>query len=139
MQHSITVNTNQVTLRWYRAAVVYLVIAVTMGAVMGAQENFLLRTVHSHLNLVGWVTLALMGLIYQQWPQLGSNRLATVQFWLHNAGLAIMAGGLTALLSGYPAAKVLVAIGSTVVAIAVGIFAINMTRGARAATADSIA
>jgi hypothetical protein len=45
-------------IRCIRIAGVYLLIGMVMGIVMGATENFALRPVHAHLNLLGWVGLA---------------------------------------------------------------------------------
>ena len=59
---------------------------------MGASGDHVLIPVHAYCNLLGWASLALIGLIYRQFPVAGSSRLATVQFWLHNVGsLAAMA------------------------------------------------
>jgi hypothetical protein len=113
-------------LAWFRAAVIYLLVAVAIGIAMGVRDDFALRSVHSHLNLLGWVSLALMGLIYQQMPQLGSNRLAKSQFWLHNLGLAGMAAGLSAKLQGLPLADPLLGTGSVALAVAVLLFALNI-------------
>lgn len=42
-------------------------------------SRFLLAPAHAHLNLVGWVTLTLYGLIHHAYPALGGARLAAVQ------------------------------------------------------------
>ena len=115
-----------IALAWFRAAVVYLLIAVALGVTMGAHSDFAMRSVHSHLNLLGWVSLALMGLIYQQLPQLGARPLAKWQFRLHNCGLAGMAAGLAAKAHGLSSGDQLVGVGSIVLAVAVLIFALNI-------------
>jgi hypothetical protein len=38
--------------------------------------------VHAHLNLLGWVTLALFGLYYRAFPAAADTTLAKAQFWL---------------------------------------------------------
>jgi hypothetical protein len=43
--------------------------------------------VHGHLNLVGWTSLALMGLTFRAWPELATGRWAVAQFIL-SAGSA---------------------------------------------------
>ncbi len=57
-----------------------LVTGVALGLLMGVRQDFSLTHVHSHLNLVGWTSLALFGLTYRAYPALGRARLATVQF-----------------------------------------------------------
>jgi hypothetical protein len=85
---------------WLKLAVVYLIAGISLGIAMGATENFLLRPVHAHLNLLGWATLALAGLIYSVYPEAGESRLAKIHFWLHNISLPVMMASLTLLLNG---------------------------------------
>jgi len=86
---------------WLKLAVIYLMIGIGLGIVMGASENFLLRPVHAHLNLLGWATLALAGLVYSVFPDAAKSRLAVIHFWLHNIALPIMMGSLSLLLLGH--------------------------------------
>ena len=87
---------------WLRLAVLYLIVGIGLGIAMGASENFTLRPVHAHLNLLGWTTLALAGLIYSVYPDAGRSRLAAIHFWLHNISLPVMMGSLTLFLLGNP-------------------------------------
>jgi cbb3-type cytochrome oxidase subunit 1 len=73
--------------RLLRIAVLYWVIAVAWGVYMGSTENFTDVPVHAHLNLLGWVSLALCGVIYAVLPRLAETRLARLHFWLHNLSL----------------------------------------------------
>lgn len=90
------------TAAWFRLAAIYLLVSVILGVAMGASENFALRSVHSHVSLLGWTTLALAGLIYRVFPEAGASRLANVHFWLYNLALPPMMGSLAVLLLGYP-------------------------------------
>jgi hypothetical protein len=81
---------------WIKLAVLYLLIGVAMGIAMGASQNFTLRPVH--VNLLGWTTLALSGLIYTVFPDAGATRLARVHFWLLNLAIPVMMGSLAWLL-----------------------------------------
>ncbi|GGX76002.1 cytochrome-c oxidase [Massilia dura] len=83
---------------WLKLAVSYLVIGVAMGIAMGASHDFTLRPVHAHVNLLGWTTLALSGIIYTVFPQAGSTKLARVHFWLLNGALPVMMGSLAYIL-----------------------------------------
>lgn len=56
------------------------VVGVSLGVGMGIAHDFTLAPVHAHLNLVGWVSLALFGLAYRSWPELGAARLARWHF-----------------------------------------------------------
>ncbi len=79
---------------WIKLAALYLVIGVAIGMAMGASQNFTLRPVHAHVNLLGWATLAISGLIYTAFPQSGTTMLARVHFWLLNLALPVMMGSL---------------------------------------------
>ncbi|WP_372620404.1 hypothetical protein [Falsiroseomonas sp.] len=65
-----------------------LVAGVTLGIGMGMAHDYRLMPVHAHTNLVGWTSLALMGLTLRAWPELAIGRLAMVQFVL-SAGSAL--------------------------------------------------
>ena len=61
-------------------ATVLLICGATLGIVMGAREDFQLVPVHAHLNLAGWASLALFGLTYRAYPELGATKLAGYHF-----------------------------------------------------------
>jgi len=111
---------------WLRLAIIYLIVGIGIGIFMGASENFTLRPVHAHVNLLGWTTLALAGLIYSVYPDAGKNRLAMIHFWLHNAALPVMMVSLTLLLLGHPDVVPLLATAEIVAAIGVLVFACNI-------------
>ena len=47
--------------RWFlRIAVIYALVAMFLGITMGIREDFTQASTHAHLNLVGWVSMALM-------------------------------------------------------------------------------
>ena len=50
--------------RWLRIAAVYFVVAISLGLYMGMTEKFTEVPVHAHLNLLGWVSMALFGLVW---------------------------------------------------------------------------
>lgn len=111
---------------WFKAAVVYFIMGVGLGIYMGASGDHVLIPVHAHFNLLGWVSLALIGLIYRQFPKAGSHRLATVQFWLHNVGLLVAMVLLIGLLRGNTALDPLIGVASVVIGASVILFAINV-------------
>lgn len=88
---------------WLKLSVLYLIVGVAMGIFMGASHNFTLRPVHAHVNLLGFTTLALAGLIYSVFPDAGASKLAKIHFWLMNLALPVMMGSLAAMLLGHTA------------------------------------
>ena len=113
-------------IRFLKIAVVYLLVGVTLGLVMGIRGNFALAPVHAHLNLLGWAALALAGLIYHLHPAAANTKLAHVHFWMHNLTLPVMMCSLALLLSGYEAADPVVGITSMVMVAALFVFAVNV-------------
>lgn len=83
-----------------KTAVLYLLLAIGLGIAMGASGNYLLRPVHVHVGLLGWVSLAIAGLIYAQFPTVAGSRLAKVHLWLHQLSLPVMMLALAAMLGG---------------------------------------
>ncbi len=115
-----------------RLAAIYFMIGVGMGIYMASTHHFEAMPVHAHINLLGWVSLGLIGALYQLKPQAAQTRLAKAHFVLHNLGLPIMAGALFLLLSGNHSAEPAVGIGATLVALGVLCVGINLFRHADA-------
>ena len=88
--------------RLLRIAVVYWIVAICWGIYMGATEDFTDIPVHAHLNLLGWVSLGLCGIIYALAPHLAETMLAKVHFWLHNLGLPVLMAGVWFIKHGRP-------------------------------------
>ena len=57
---------------------------------MSSFHVFSLSTVHVHINLLGWVSLSIAGIIYILFPHLADTASAKAHFWLHNIGLPVM-------------------------------------------------
>ena len=112
--------------RWIFVAIVYFVIAICLGVFMGASHDHSLMSVHAHLNLLGWVTLTLIGVIYHLFPEAAESRLASVQFWLHNVALPPMMLALAFLLKGSTGAEPVIGITSIVILVSVFLFAGNV-------------
>lgn len=111
---------------WLKLSVVYLIIGISMGIAMGASQNFTLRPVHAHINLLGWTTMALAGLIYSVFPKAGESRLARLHFWLLNLALPVMMLALAMLLFGQMAVAPVLALAEIAAALGIVAFAVNM-------------
>jgi len=117
--------------RFIQIAVVYLVIGGTLGLYMGLTTQFALAPVHAHVALLGWLSLAVAGLIYRLYPAAGRTRLAQLHFWLHNVGLPLFMVGLASLLSGVEGMLPMAAGGASVVLLGLVAFAVNVLRCVR--------
>lgn len=71
-----------VDLKFLLLAAVMLTCGVGLGIRMGIVHDFSLAPVHAHINLVGWASLALFGIVYRLYPQMAQSRLAGLHFIL---------------------------------------------------------
>lgn len=73
-----------------KISVVYFMLGISFGLYMSLTHVFNLTSVHVHVNLLGWMSLALVGIFYHLYPNLEKTGLAKAHFWLHNIGLPVM-------------------------------------------------
>lgn len=125
------------TKRWVQAALVYFLVAVTLGVFMAASHDFRLRGVHVHLNLLGWVSMAVSAWVYHVFPAAAQTRVAKVHFWLYQGALPPMMVALAGLLLGHAQFEPLVAASSLAVWAAVAMFVVNVLLRSFAAQAQS--
>ncbi|MEH7116339.1 cytochrome-c oxidase [Neobacillus vireti] len=114
-----------------KISVVYFVIGVLIGMYMSMTEDFDFKAVHVHIILLGWMSMALAGLIYVGFPKAAETTLAKVHFWIHNISLPIMMIGLALLISGVENAGPAVAVGGTLMVIGIIVFAINILKNVK--------
>ena len=113
-------------IRLLKIAAVYLVLGSFMGLYMGIAEKSTLHPVHAHLNLLGWASLALAGLIYVQFPEAAKTKLAHIHFWVHNLSLPVLMAALAMLLTGHEAFGPVVGISATAMAAGLAVFVTNV-------------
>jgi cbb3-type cytochrome oxidase subunit 1 len=111
---------------YLKIATVYFSIGVLAGLTMGIIHDFRFTSVHAHVNLLGWVTMALFGIIYHLYPNAANTKLAKTQFWLHNIGVPVMLGGIALQVLGVSAALPPTIIGSIAVVLGVILFMVNV-------------
>lgn len=75
--------------RWIKLAVLYLVFGICVGLFMSMTLQLKWGSAHAHVNLVGFATTAIFGVIYSVYPSAGTNSLGKWHFWLHNLGVPI--------------------------------------------------
>lgn len=66
---------------------------MVLGIVMGIRQDFTLAPAHAHLNLLGWVTMAIYGLFHRATGRLG-GWLGWLQAGAGALGALLMGGGL---------------------------------------------
>jgi cytochrome c oxidase cbb3-type subunit 1 len=74
-------------------SIIYLAVASLLGIFMLGNPSLMhLKFVHSHLNMLGWVSMMIFGVGYHILPRftgkpLKSPAMGEFQFWLANIGL----------------------------------------------------
>jgi cbb3-type cytochrome oxidase subunit 1 len=77
-------------------SIVYLGVAAVLGIIMLGNQNVMaMKFVHSHLNMLGWVSMMIYGVGYHILPRfmgrpLYSNKIGEAQFYLANISLVAM-------------------------------------------------
>jgi|SRR5699024_537072 len=80
--------------RWIKIAVVYFFIGVIFGLYMHFTVELQYAATHAHINVVGWLTTGLIGIIYSVYPQAGNSLMGKIHFWLYNIGLPLLLAGM---------------------------------------------
>jgi len=82
--------------RFIIMSIIYLGISSLVGiAMLGSEKAMALKFVHSHLNMLGWVSMMIYGVGYHILPKfmgraMHSKTLGEIQFWMANIRLVAM-------------------------------------------------
>jgi hypothetical protein len=112
----------QVSLNYFRAAAIFLLVGVAMGLQMSISGEHNVTGAHAHLTLVGGVTSAIFGTYFALEREKAKLWWAALHFWIVVVSSAVMAGALYLLLLGFGAMAPLVAAGSFAYAAGVAMF-----------------
>ena len=122
---------------YLKMAGIYLVVGVAMTLYLGSAQTLALHPVHAHVNLLGWASLALTGLIYVQFPAAAKTRLARIHFWMHTLSLPAFVIALALLLTGRAAFAPAVEIAAAVTGLGIALCVINICINVGASLQDS--
>jgi hypothetical protein len=115
-------NAEALSRRWFLCAITYFVIGIGLGVYMGATGSHLLSSVHTHISLVGWVSMGLTGLLYRSFPAAAQSALAIWHFWMYQLAAPAMLLAVAALYAGYEKAGPVAGAASVVVLVSVLLF-----------------
>ncbi|GAA0867941.1 hypothetical protein GCM10009116_02760 [Brevundimonas basaltis] len=85
-----------------RLGVLSALVGMSLGVWMGANEDFVLRPVHAHINLLGFASMMLFGLFYRAFPAAGRGWLPMAHFILSVLGFLILMPSLALMLLQKP-------------------------------------
>jgi len=119
----------RVSKAFFLCAVVYGLCGMGLGMYMGASENHTLMPVHAHVNLLGWVSLAIMGGFYALVGERAPKTLAWANFALSNLGVLLIGPMLGVLLTtGNKAVIPFMAVGELTTVIGMLIFGLAVVK-----------
>ena len=105
-------------------------LCVTLGMFWGIQMSVShdhgMAPAHAHLNLVGWVTMALFGVYYTLTPSAAASGLAKLHLVLAVAGVVAMVPGIAIAVSN--GGEAMAAIGSILTAASMLVFLYTVAR-----------
>lgn len=114
-------------IRFLKIASLYLVAGVLLGMIMGMSESFQYTSTHAHVNLLGWVSMGIFGLVYHLFPKTAGTALAKAHFWFHNIGLPVMVLGLVFFAMGKAGPGIpFMGAGGLLVIVAAVLFSLNL-------------
>jgi NADH:ubiquinone oxidoreductase subunit 3 (subunit A) len=114
----------QLSVWYFRTAILFLVAGICVGLYMSITHQFEATGAHAHINLLGWVTMAIFGIYYALNPVQAASRIAKIQYMVYTIGILVMAPSLFLMLTGNPALEPVVAVSSLVTFAGVLLFAV---------------
>ncbi len=115
---------------FFFSATLYVLVGMLWGIGMAATEDHSLFPAHAHLNLLGWVTMALFGVYYHLVPRKGAEGLAKVHFAVATGGLFLMVPGIVMALTNN--GHLLASVGSVLSLISMILFSVTVYRDRQA-------
>ena len=111
--------------RFFASALIYAVLGMSLGLVMGITQDHSQMPTHAHILLLGWVTFAIFGFFYHTFPNASVGRMASIHFWLAEIGFVVLIIGLFSIFGGRPEmGEPLAAIGSVTLLASMVLFAV---------------
>jgi hypothetical protein len=81
--------------RWFiLIGLLYGTFGFAFGIWVGINERFDQAHLHAHINLVGFASMVLFGLLYRAFPALAESKLAGIHFVLFNLGAIVFLAGI---------------------------------------------
>lgn len=80
--------------KWIKIAVLYFILGIGFGLFMHYTIQLQWGATHAHINVVGWLSTGLIGVIYSIYPAAGNSKLGKFHFWLHHIGLPVLFIGM---------------------------------------------
>lgn len=105
---------------FFTAAAVFALAGMIWGVQMAASHDHTLAPAHGHLNLLGFVAMAIFGVYYALTPAAATSRLATAHFGLMVLTVLVLTPGIALAINGNT--EVLGQVGSILAILSMALF-----------------
>ena len=72
----------------------YAIVGLALGIFMAASKNHGQLVTHAHIMLIGFVVSFVYALCHKLWLNNSTSKLATTQYYVHQAGTLVVVSGL---------------------------------------------
>lgn len=114
---------------FFATAALFALIGMAWGIQMSASQDHALSPAHGHLNLIGFVAMAVFGGYYALNPLAAASRLAMVHYALTLAAVIVLIPGIVMALRG--TGEALAKGGSVLALLSMALFLVAVLRHAR--------
>lgn len=122
---------SRISTAFFLAAVLYALVGMSLGMFMGATQDFTMRPLHAHINLLGWAGLALMGAFYGVAGDRAPQKLSWTVFAVANVGNMLLLSQLYSIVHGKAPILPLLMVGEFAVLGAMLLFGVTILLAAR--------
>lgn len=127
---------SRISTAFFGTAVLYALAGMVLGIVMGESGDHSAAPLHAHINLLGWVSLAVMGAFYGIAGERTPTRLAWTNFAVSNLGNVLTLAMVALVVQGKPPILAILIPGEALVVLGMTLFgAAVLTVGARSRAA----
>ncbi|WP_340161245.1 hypothetical protein [uncultured Hoeflea sp.] len=109
-----------VATRFFITGAIFALLGMIWGIQMSATHDHTLSPAHGHLNLIGFVAMAVFGTFYALSPTAAASRLAGIHYLLTTASVVVLVPGIALAISG--SGEALAKIGSVLALASMALF-----------------
>jgi hypothetical protein len=81
--------------RWFiLIGLAYGIFGFAFGIWVGINERFDQAHLHAHINLIGFASMVLFGLLYRAYPAIAESKLALAHFLIYTIGAILFLAGI---------------------------------------------
>jgi len=117
---------NRISSFFFGFSILYGIAGIGLGLMMASSQVHTHAPVHTHVQLLGWVSFALFGFFYHVFPAAAAGIMAKVHAVLAILSSIVMLATLFMLYDGNPAVEPVLAIASLVYGVSYLAFALAM-------------